>query len=498
MATAEPARGWRAWWWVLALVAIAAFLLRLVPVLRGGGLWGLLGYDGGVYYTAAAGLARGLVPYRDFLLLHPPGITVALLPFGLLGRVVGDADTMAAARLAWMGLGAVSAVLVSLVLRSHGRLPALVGGLAYAAYVPNAYVERTTALEAVTGVCTVAAVALLTRPGHPGTWTFLLAGALLGASTGVKIWGIAVLLVVVVWCAFAHRLRAALLMVAGAGVALVAICLPFFLAAPVRMWQMVVLAQLGRPRVEVSLGTKLTDIGGLTKVEVGTPALVVLLAVEAVLGVIAVVLALRTRAGRLGVVLLGASLALLVASPAWSTDYASLLGVPLALVLGSAVGVLGARRARAGRVTGVVALAGLTAYTAASLPNLTFGPSFAGRTLGRLLADTPGCVVTDEPSAIVEADLLQRNLDRGCPLMADLGGYSYHLQPGAGLHVGRARNEQWQRFTLDHFRTGDAVVVVRFAMGTGFSRETKATIAGWPLIGSAGRFEVRRPLPASP
>src|SRR6476660_4810507 len=52
---------------VPAVVAVGAILARLVPVLRGGGLFSLVSYDGAVYYTAASGLTQGLMPYRDFL-----------------------------------------------------------------------------------------------------------------------------------------------------------------------------------------------------------------------------------------------------------------------------------------------------------------------------------------------------------------------------------------------------------------------------------------------
>ena len=155
--------------------------------------------------------------------------------------------------------------------------------------------------------------------------------------------------------------------------------------------------------------------------------------------------------GRLAAVLLGVGLILLFASPSWSTDYASLLAAPLAILLGAAVGLLlGRSRPWLRLAGGVVVVGALAGYTALSAPTTTFGPGFPGRSLGRLLADTPGCVTTDDPTALVEADLLQRNLARGCALMADLGGYSYYLQPGASLQVGRARNEQWQRFTLDY------------------------------------------------
>jgi hypothetical protein len=61
------------WHWLMAIaIAVITFVFRLVPVLRGGGLFGLGNYDDGVYYAAGNGLAHGLLPYRDFLLLHPP------------------------------------------------------------------------------------------------------------------------------------------------------------------------------------------------------------------------------------------------------------------------------------------------------------------------------------------------------------------------------------------------------------------------------------------
>lgn len=101
---AGPRAGWG---WAVSLAALA-FVVRLGSVLRGGGLFGRIGYDGSVYYAAASALARGLLPYRDFLLLHPPGIALLLLPFAALGRLVGDAGGYALARLAWFGLGAAA------------------------------------------------------------------------------------------------------------------------------------------------------------------------------------------------------------------------------------------------------------------------------------------------------------------------------------------------------------------------------------------------------
>ena len=112
--------------WLLVLgIVLVAFLVRAVPVIRGGGLEGYLGYDDGVYFAAATALVDGVLPYRDFLLLHPPGIAVLLSPFALLAGVTDSATGFAAARLAFMAIGAVNAGLVTVVAGRLGGVPRL-------------------------------------------------------------------------------------------------------------------------------------------------------------------------------------------------------------------------------------------------------------------------------------------------------------------------------------------------------------------------------------
>src|SRR5689334_22729672 len=41
-------------------------------------------YDDGIYFGAAIRLIHGWLPYRDFLLPHPPGLTVLLSPIAAL------------------------------------------------------------------------------------------------------------------------------------------------------------------------------------------------------------------------------------------------------------------------------------------------------------------------------------------------------------------------------------------------------------------------------
>ncbi len=124
------------WIWAIGIAAIA-FAVRLVPVVRGGGLFGLGNYDDGVYYAGATGLVHGLLPYRDFLLLHPPGSLLLLSPFAAAAQVTSDSYGFAAARIAWMLLGAANTLLIWRILRSIGLVAALFGAARLCGVLPR-------------------------------------------------------------------------------------------------------------------------------------------------------------------------------------------------------------------------------------------------------------------------------------------------------------------------------------------------------------------------
>ena len=118
--------------WLSVAVAATAFAVRLLMVLHGAGLGGMLSYDDGVYYSAATSLSWGRLPYRDFLLLHPPGIVVALAPFAAFGRLTSDLLGFEVARVGWMLIGALNAGLVVVAARRFGLVAAGAAGLFYA------------------------------------------------------------------------------------------------------------------------------------------------------------------------------------------------------------------------------------------------------------------------------------------------------------------------------------------------------------------------------
>ncbi|WP_211268478.1 hypothetical protein, partial [Oerskovia enterophila] len=150
-------------WIVAAGVAVLAFTVRWS--LAGGtvGVRDYTGYDDGVYFSSAVALVHGLVPYRDFTLLHPPGSMLALTPFAALTAWTSDSDALVAARVGVMLVGAANAVLVTRIAGRWGTTAAVVGGVLYAVSFAAAWAERITLLEPLGSLCLLGGVVLLLR-----------------------------------------------------------------------------------------------------------------------------------------------------------------------------------------------------------------------------------------------------------------------------------------------------------------------------------------------
>ncbi|GAA3716379.1 hypothetical protein GCM10022204_40170 [Microlunatus aurantiacus] len=488
-------------WFPCALAAAfgLAVAARLGGTLRGSGLYGLGNYDDGVHFAAALGLVNGLLPYRDFLLLHPPGVVLALAPFAALSWWVGEPNAMAAARLSWIVLGGANAVLCGLTLRPLSRVAAAVAALFYALSFGAMYVEHTTLLEApATTVLLLGLV--LTRLLGSGSGIrdrhYLVAGALLGLSPALKIWGVVAVLVVVLAVAARRGRRPAALTLGAALASCTALCLPFFLTAPGEMWRMVVVAQLGRRRTIEPVPGRLDDVLGVRgwSAAGGQWTAVLLAVLLIVLGSTALCL-LRSEL-RVVAALMISHGALVMTTPMWFLHYAGLTAAPMALTVGGALAVVMARTRPVRWLPPALAASAVlgTLVLAWPLRDVHLGDKqFPGAQLGTVAADFGGCTTTDWPMTLIQMDLVQTDIDRGCRFVVDLGGYSYYLVDSPYHQESRRKNEDWQALALEYYRSGDAVISVRFSTASGFSRRTAETLKGWPVIAAADGYVIRRP-----
>lgn len=486
------------------LVGLATFGVRLLLAVQSGAMTRVLGYDEGVYYSAAAALDFGRLPYRDVLLLHPPGILLALAPFVEVGRLTTDRTGFVVARVAFLAVGALNAALVYRIARHLGRLAALAAG-GFAALWPAAVAaERSTVLESLANLGVLTSLLLLScAPAGPRR-RVLGAGVAVGLAMTVKVWAVLPAVVLLGWLVRTSGRAGARRYLAGAAAAVVAVCTPFFLAAPWAMIRMVVLDQLRRPGTGIDT---LHRLAAITGGDVLAKALSVS-TLTATAGLSAAVLACvglavaRPGPARLWATLLAGNVALLLTSPSFFGRYPLFATPFLALVVGAAADqatpVL--RRIHAAAAPALVAVAVVALAAGLLVGGYRVGKAFPGERVEAALHDRR-CVVADAATALVLSDTLTPVLRRGCPLVADLTGITYDQDPN-GLVSGnpaRARRTEawWQRRVTRYFRSADAVVITRPGPG-GLTAATLRSARRGRAVVRVGRYVVlRAPRPAA-
>ncbi|RKH51545.1 glycosyltransferase family 39 protein [Corallococcus llansteffanensis] len=186
---------------MLAAVAVGAWVLRALPFFHRAGAPGyVVNYDEGVYYAASALLWKGLLPYRDYLFVHPPGALLLGAPAAAVGAFGDPSVGFALAR--WLAtlMGAASTVLVGrLAMRAWGPVAGVVAALAYAAHPEIVTMERGPFLDPLLNLCGLglANAWLLPSGREPLPRRAGVAGVLAGVMVSVKvlggIWGAAAL-----------------------------------------------------------------------------------------------------------------------------------------------------------------------------------------------------------------------------------------------------------------------------------------------------------------
>lgn len=497
----------------IVLVSALAVGLRLLVAARSpGGFAGNFGYDVGVYYSASDALVHGRVPYQDFTLLHPPAVMLALSPFAVIGRLTSDHVGFVVGNLAFAVLGGINAALVVSVARRMllGRFAALLAGLTYAVWLASIGAEFSSRLEPLGNFFTLLGLlALVSDRRRPRRWLPAAAGVGFAAAASVKIWWLAPLAVIILWHALVDRsLRRVLALAGGAVLSILAIDGPFLALAPSQMAHLVVLDQLRRPR-GTPIATRLSDVIGLTNFSGAPLSRTVAFALSSLLiatVVLTCALAWRRPPARLFAVLTVVQLGVLVAGPSWATYYADFLVVPFCLTGAAAAATIvaltrAARRRTTRDAVTVMACLPLAVLAVATVVSSTqpylVSSSFSARRLSAAVARSR-CVLADAPIALIELNVLSRDLARGCPNWIDVSGRTYGVDAAAvvnGRRLPRRQNLEWQADLCRYLTSGDAVILVRSA--TGISAATLRAVTRGGVLASEGGHSVYRTAPAT-
>ena len=253
---------------VITAATVLALGLRIYELSRPGYLLGLTEYDDGSYFGSSVHLVGGILPYRDFVFVQPPGILLLMAPVALVAKVTGTAAGMAIGRVLTMLASAAGVVLVGLLVRHRGALAALIACGVLAVFPAAIAAAHTVLVEPwLVLFCLLGALAVfdrnrLTASGRRLAW----GGVAFGFAGAIEGWALVpVLVVLAISLPWARR---ALTFAAGVAGAFLVAVLPFAVLAPGRFYQSLIVAQVGHRAavLRVPVWGRLKEMTGLSHV----------------------------------------------------------------------------------------------------------------------------------------------------------------------------------------------------------------------------------------
>jgi alpha-1,2-mannosyltransferase len=250
---------------VIVAATVLALLLRLYWLSRPGFLLSVNEYDDGPYFGSAVRLVYGALPYRDFLIVQPPGITLLMIPAALLSKVTGTAWGMATGRLLTACAGAAAVALAGLLVRHRGILATVIACGVMAVYPDSIQATKTVLVEPwLVLFCLLGALALFDGD-HLTTRTKRLVwgGVAFGFGGAVEPW--AIFPVIVVALLALRRPRRLAAYAGGVAAGFLVPVIPFAALSPHNFYEATIVAQIGsRPgAVRYPLWLRLQDMTGL-------------------------------------------------------------------------------------------------------------------------------------------------------------------------------------------------------------------------------------------
>jgi hypothetical protein len=444
---------------VIVVATLVALGLRIYYQYgRAGFLLGVNEYDDGPYFGSAVRLVQGSVPYRDFVFVQPPGITLLMAPVGLVTKVIGTAWGMAIGRILTVLAGSASVVLGGLLVRHRGLVAVVVTCGVLAIYPDAVAAAHTVLVEPwLVLACLVGAVAVFDGDRLAGTRRLAWGGVAFGFAGAVEAWAI---VPVIVLCVFLlPQLRRAVVFAAGAAVGFLVPALPFAALAPRQFYHSLITAQIGYRAHALRVGPyyRIREMAGLPDglhLSHGTVVAVAVAIVAFILLSQAAASALTRRLPPLLDLFAMLTVVLVAAMFMWPPQFHYHFSAFMAPFLGLSAALAAARltaavqpllpaagpgrwlpKAAAGAAAVVLtAMAVVQASTQNNLLKQVIGPVPA--TIGQLIPKGT-CVLTDQVSITILANRFTSN-DPGCPQMVDTLGTDLALSHGRKPATGAA------------------------------------------------------------
>jgi alpha-1,2-mannosyltransferase len=456
---------------VIALATLAGLVLRCYQLSRPGFLLGVTEYDDGTDFGSAVRLIHGALPYRDFIMVQPPGITWLMAPVAAVTSPFGTVTGMAAARIFTALASAAAIPLGGLLTRHRGVLAVLVTCGTLAVYPDSLLAARTVLLEPwLVLFCLLGALAVFDGDQPVTGRRLIWGGAAFGFAGAVKVWAILPVLVILVLTA--RRPRQAGRFAAGVAAGFCLPVLPLALLAPVTFYRGVIIAQLVRSDVQrIPAASRLQDMLGLAHLPAASTSPLVVTGVAVIVVVAALMAAGSWLSHRPPPPLdwfAAVTCLLVVAAFLWPADFyehyaaflAPFLALALALPIARIVATLPQRgkRARLGRVArraatviAAVTLAALAVLQGIAESHLASAVPASELSVAEHIIPAGACVLTDQVSYPIAINRFV-STGPGCSLMVDGVGSDYALSQGHNGLTGAGRTPAVQQLWLSAFR----------------------------------------------
>ena len=462
---------------VMVLATLLALVVRFLTLSQTGYLRGITEYDDGVYLGAAIRLTQGVIPYKDFAFVQPPGILLLMTPVAAVAQIFTTVKALALARILTALASAACVPLAGSLVRYRGTVVTLVTCGVLAVYPSDIATAHTLLLEPWMNLCCLLAAKAAFRHGALTSPRRLAwAGLALGFATSIKFWAVLPAAIVLVLCLLTPELRAAALRryLPGAAAGFLLPVLPFLLSAPTAFWRGTVADQAIRAGAAVPMAVRFAYVTGTMDVlntkgqiapfagrhsmynasfapHVDLAAGVGWLPYTAAVLVIAVAAAgywrQRRRLTHLEWLALATSVLAGTAILGYSAFFYHYPDFPapwLAIVLGcAAAGLAGlVPRRRFGKVSLRPALAGAVAVVLILVAVLEAWETFSSREpeAENMAGHIPvgSCLVTDEVSLAIAADRFTQSPPR-CPVIIDSLAETLVRGNGVSVYGGAAQ-----------------------------------------------------------
>ena len=263
----------------IVIMTALGLALRLYQLSRPDYLIGVTEYDDGTDFGSAVLLIHGDLPYRDFIMVQPPGITLLMAPVALVTKGIGTAWGMGVGRILTALAGAAAVAMGGLLVRHRGLLAVIATCGILAVYPAAVQAAHTVLLEPwLVLFCLAGMLAVFDRDGLASTRRLVWGGVAFGFAGAIKVWAILPVLVILVLILAARQprpSRRAAAYAAGVIAGFAVPVLPFAALAPGTFYRSVIVAQLVRvDSVRIPLGYRLHEMTGLTDITGLTSTLV--------------------------------------------------------------------------------------------------------------------------------------------------------------------------------------------------------------------------------